>query len=84
MTDVETEIEPPGLDLDEDDGDRDGVSVHVGLFEVDGTRRAAYALVPGDATDDDLAAALVDCLFGAAACRGPSLAEAVARQLAAR
>lgn len=80
MHDVETEIEPPGLDFDDDDG-HDSTVVHVAVVELDGTRRAGYASVPGDASDDDLADCLVAALRGAAACRGPGLVAALNRRL---
>lgn len=84
MTDIETEIEPPGLDFDEDDDDDEGVSAYVGVTEMDGTRRAGYGHTPGDATDTEVATMLVDCLVAAAAARGPGLSEAVRREMRSR
>lgn len=81
MIDVETDIEPPGLDSDEGGDGPPYVTVHVALVESDGTRRAGYAGVPVDSTDDGLADAMIACLRGAAAMRGPGLVAAVERRL---
>lgn len=80
--DLQTEIEPPGLDLDEDDDGEPYVGVHVALIEHDGTRRAGYGGIPASADDPDtVAAALIDALVGVAATRGPELHAAVARRI---
>lgn len=81
MIHVETVVEPPGLDhLTEDDGDP-YICVHAALIEADGTRRAGYAGVPADATDAELVDALVACVRGVAAMRGPGLVAAVEGRL---
>lgn len=78
--DVETEIEPPGLDADED-YDPDCIRVHTALWEADDTRRAAYSAVLLDADDDTIAAAMVETVIGAAAMRSPQLVEALRRRM---
>lgn len=78
---TEVEIEPPGLDFDEDDDGEPYTTVHVAIIEMDGTRRAGYGGVPGDATDETMAAALVDALYAVAASRGPGLTTALKLRL---
>ena len=81
MIEVETEIEPPGLDPEEPDEPPE-ISVTVWLNEADGTRRqSAVWGLPPDATDEQLADALIAALRGAAANRGPGLAAAVERRI---
>lgn len=77
---VDTEIEPPGLDDDEDEGP-DRLGVHCGLIEADDTRRAAIVHLPPDADDETVADAMIAAMRGAAALRGPQLLEALRRRL---
>lgn len=79
---IDTEIEPPGLDLDEeDDGGEPYTAVHVAIIEADGTRRAGYGGAPGTADDEAVASVLVDAIHAVAAARGPGLSAALARRL---
>lgn len=80
MIDVETSIEPPGLD-ELDDGGEPTIHVHLWFLEGDGTSRGATAMLPATATDDQLAAALAACVRGVATMRGPGLVAAVERRL---
>ncbi|MGH9287105.1 MAG: hypothetical protein ACRD0V_02205 [Acidimicrobiales bacterium] len=57
------------------------MGVHAAVFEVDGTRRAAMTHLPADADTETLADAMVECMLGAAAMRGPELAEAVRHRI---
>jgi hypothetical protein len=75
---VETSIEPP--QVDEDGGEEPYVSVHVSICEDDGTHRGANANLTTE-DDDALADALVQCLRGLAAMRGPGLQIALARRI---
>lgn len=77
--DVETSIEPPVFEAEDDD--RPSVFVAANLIENDGTYRNANATVPGEATNEQLADALIACVRGAAAMRGPGLVAAVERRL---
>ena len=81
MTDIDGDIEPPGLDTDEDDDGDPYTGVHITIVEHDGTRRAGYGGIPGNASDTDVAAALTAGLRAVAASRGPGLVRAVRAQL---
>ena len=80
-----TTIEPPGLSLTaigvDDPG---GVEVVVSLREPDETVRTASVTVATRASDGDIAVALVRCLNGCAALRGPELVTALQRLVAIR
>jgi len=78
---VETEVEPPGLPLDPDDDGDPCIGVYCLLGEADETRRAAFAFVPVDAGDDQIAEAMVETMLGAAAMRGPVLLAALRRRV---
>ncbi|MGH4011556.1 MAG: hypothetical protein ACRDTH_25890 [Pseudonocardiaceae bacterium] len=81
ISSVETSIEPPDLD-EEEDGDQPRLHVAVWLTELDGTTRAASMWIPADsATDRQIAGALVRCVRGCAAIRGPGLVTAVERRI---
>lgn len=80
MNTIETEIEPPDLDEDEEGGDP-YTTVHVAIVESDGTRRAGYGGSPGNADDDTVAAVIVDAVRAVAASRGPGLVAALDRRL---
>lgn len=84
MIDVDTEIEPPGLDGDEDAEDEPHIAITCAMQEADDTRRAAYSAVAPDADDVTIAAAMVETMVGAAAMRGPALVEALRWAMARR
>jgi len=80
VPDIETEIEPPIFDTnDEDPTPTIGISANV--FEVDGTYRGGNVQAPADADDDTIAAHLVAAIRAVAALRGPGLESALARLL---
>lgn len=79
MIDVETSIEPPGLDSADGGEDRPAIHVSISLSEVDGTHRSGSMLLAGNATNAQIAHALVRCLLGCATMRGPALVAAVER-----
>ena len=80
---VETGIEPPGLPQSPDEPDDEPrVGAQLLLVEPDDTRRFHLVSIPADvATDDQLADALIACLRGVAASRGPGLTAAVERRI---
>ncbi|MGH3834168.1 MAG: hypothetical protein ACRDSF_00470 [Pseudonocardiaceae bacterium] len=79
---VETSIEPPDLDqADEPDDESQQVHLSIWLTECDGTARNASMVLPGSATDRQLADALIQCVRGCATLRGPGLATAVERRI---
>lgn len=72
-----TELEPPGLDDDSDEPDEPCLAIGVWIGEADDTRRAALTNLAPDAPDEVVAHAMVRCMEGAAALRGPGLVEAL-------
>lgn len=77
---VITSIEPPGLAVTAVDTESAPVmEVRLSLIEGDGTTRSASVTLPGNATDVDIAFAMVNCLHGCAAMRGRGLYSAVQR-----
>lgn len=77
MIDVETSVEPPGLVTDEPE--EPAVAVSVFVREADDTFRSGYAVINGQSTDEQIAEALIACMRGVAAMRGPGLIAAVQR-----
>lgn len=77
---VVTSIEPPGLPMTAVDvKEPDVIEVLVALTEADETRRTASVSLTANASDGDIADALVRCLIGCGTMRGPALAKALQR-----
>lgn len=75
---------PPGTDEGDDDGDDNPyTAVHLSICEDDGTYRSAGVNV-GTADDDAVASAIVQCVQGLAAIRGPGLQLALAKRITIR
>jgi hypothetical protein len=81
VIDVEAYIEPPDLEDGPDDEGRPTIGLYVNLLEGDGTYRTAHIHVDAEATDTEVADALISCIQGVAAMRGPGLVEAIRRKL---
>lgn len=81
MINVDTSIEPPGLDIAADEEDRPLVLVTVSLSEADSTHRSGSITLAGDSTDVEIADALIACLRGCATMRGPGLVAAIERRI---
>jgi len=82
---IETEVEPPLPDLDDDEDDGpEGIGAYVTIGEPDGTRRGAAGVVPPDSGDDRIAEMLVGAMLAAADLRGPGLRQAVVTRMAER
>ncbi|MGH3933497.1 MAG: hypothetical protein ACRDS1_00695 [Pseudonocardiaceae bacterium] len=82
ISSVETSIEPPDLDqADEPDDEPQQMHLSIWLTECDGTSRNASLVIPGSPTDRELADALIRCVRGCAAIRGPGLVTAVERRI---
>jgi len=79
MTGIDTCIVPPGLATIDEEDEIPQIEVRVELVEADLTTRTASATLPANASDVDLSFALVCCLRGLAAMRGPGLASAIQR-----
>lgn len=76
---ITTSIEPPGLGTVDDEDEPPVLEIHVGLAEGDGTTRVASASLPINASDVDIAFAVVNCVHGLASMRGPGLRSAIQR-----
>lgn len=77
--DIHTELQPPGLDGDQDDDGPPRLMVVAWVSEADDTDRAGVTNLAPDADDTAIADAMVRCMEGAAAMRSPGLL-AVLRQ----
>lgn len=81
---MQLEVLPTPPDFDEDgDGDEPYTGVHMSICEDDGTNRSASCNVTSD-DDEAVAAAIVMCIQGLAAMRGPGLQLALAKRLTIR
>lgn len=79
MTEIETEIVPPGLP-EEEDGEP-MLGVWCSMNEGDGTHRSGSIMMNPEATDEQIAEAMIRTLIAAASMRSPGLADAVRKRV---